>query len=130
MKKFIQIYGIAFLFVAIYSIIKLPVIRLDFTSLFTVLSMFFIIAGILDMMLDKGDRTSKLAKNNFYIAILLIVYITVVPFITSSPILHSRAYKNLLGEVKVSNFAKDVSPVSVNDIRLVDEDMAMKLGDK
>ena len=34
------------------------------------------------------------------------------------------------GEVKVSNFAKDVSPVSVNDIRLVDEDMAMKLGDK
>ena len=130
MKKFIQIYGIAFLFVAIYSIIKLPVIRLDFTSLFTVLSMFFIIAGILDMMLDKGDRTSKLAKNNFYIAILLIVYITVVQFITSSPILHSRAYKNLLGEVKVSNFAKDVSPVSVNDIRLVDEDMAMKLGDK
>lgn len=130
MKKFIQIYGIAFLFVAIYSIIKLPVIRLDFTSLFTVLSMFFIIAGILDMMLDKGDRTSKLAKNNFYIAILLIVYITVVPFIRSSPILHSRAYKNLLGEVKVSNFAKDVSPVSVNDIRLVDEDMAMKLGDK
>ena len=130
MKKFIQIYGIAFLFVAIYSIIKLPVIRLDFTSLFTVLSMFFIIAGILDMMLDKGDRTSKLAKNNFYIATLLIVYITVVPFITSSPILHSRAYKNLLGEVKVSNFAKDVSPVSVNDIRLVDEDMAMKLGDK
>ena len=130
MKKFIQIYGIAFIFVAIYSIIKLPVIRLDFTSLFTVLSMFFIIAGILDMMLDKGDRTSKLAKNNFYIAILLIVYITVVPFITSSPILHSRAYKNLLGEVKVSNFAKDVSPVSVNDIRLVDEDMAMKLGDK
>ena len=130
MKKFIQIYGIAFLFVAIYSIIKLPVIRLDFTSLFTVLSMFFIIAGILDMMLDKGDRTSKLAKNNFYIAILLIVYTTVVPFITSSPILHSRAYKNLLGEVKVSNFAKDVSPVSVNDIRLVDEDMAMKLGDK
>ena len=130
MKKFIQIYGIAFLFVAIYSIIKLPVIRLDFTSLFTVLSMFFIIAGILDMMLDKGDRTSKLAKNNFYIAILLIVYITVVPFITSSPILHSRAYKNLLGEVKVSNFAKDVSPESVNDIRLVDEDMAMKLGDK
>ena len=130
MKKFIQIYGIAFLFVAIYSIIKLPVIRLDFTSLFTVLSMFFIIAGILDMMLDKGDRTSKLAKNNFYIATLLIVYITVVPFITSSPILHSRAYKNLLGEVKVSNFAKDVSLVSVNDIRLVDEDMAMKLGDK
>lgn len=91
MKKFIQIYGIAFLFVAIYSIIKLPVIRLDFTSLFTVLSMFFIIAGILDMMLDKGDRTSKLAKNNFYIAILLIVYITVVPFITSSPILDRKS---------------------------------------
>lgn len=130
MKKFIQTYGIAFLVVAIYAIVQLPVLRLDFTSLFSVLVIFFVIAGVLDMMLDKGERTSKAAKINFSIAIILIVYIIVVPFVTSSPILHSKAYRNLLGEVKESNFTKDVSPVSVKDIRLVDEDMAMRLGDK
>ncbi|WP_373601456.1 hypothetical protein [Paraclostridium bifermentans] len=130
MKKLIKIYGTALIIVSIYAIIQLPVLRLDFTSLFSTLTIFFIIAGILDMMLDKGESTSKLAKRNFSIAIVLIAYIIIVPFITSSPILHSKAYRNLLGEVKESNFAKDVSPVSVNDIRLVDEDMAMKLGDK
>lgn len=130
MKKLIKIYGIALIIVFIYAIIQLPVLRLDFTSLFFTLTIFFVIAGILDMMLDKGDSTSKIAKRNFSIAIVLIAYIIIVPFITSSPILHSKAYRNLLGEVKKSNFAKDVSPVSVNDIRLVDEDMAMKLGDK
>ncbi|MEG2984602.1 MAG: hypothetical protein ACRCYC_05300 [Paraclostridium sp.] len=130
MKKFIQIYGTALIVVIIYAIIQLPVLRLDFTSLFSTSVIFFVVAGVLDMMFDRGEKTSRIAKTNFTIAVALIAYMIVVPFITSSPILHSKAYRNLLGEVKGSNFAKDVSPVSVNDIRLVDEDMAMKLGDK
>lgn len=130
MKKFLQTYGISLVIVGIYAIIQLPVLRLDFTSLFSTLAIFFVVAGVLDMMFDKEEKTSKLAKTNFSIAIALIIYIIIVPFITSSPILHSKAYRNLLGEVKESNFTKDVSPVSVNEIRLVDEEMAMKLGDK
>lgn len=130
MKRFLRTYGLSLIIVGIYAIIQLPVLRLDFTSLFSTLAIFFVLAGVLDMMFDKGEQTSKLAKINFSIAIVLVIYIIVVPFITSSPILHSKAYRNLLGEVKESNFNKDVSPVSVNEIRLVDEEMAMKLGDK
>ncbi|CEO09572.1 hypothetical protein [Paraclostridium sordellii] len=130
MKKFIKIYGTALIVVIIYAIIQLPVLRLDFKSLFSTVVIFFVVAGVLDMMLDRGEKTSRAAKTNFTIAMALIAYIIVIPFITSSPIIHSKAYRNLLGDVKESNFAKDVSPVSVNDIRLVDEEMAMKLGDK
>lgn len=130
MKRFIQSYGISAIIVAIYAFIKLPVLRLDFLSFISVLIIFFGIAGILDMMLDRGEHTSKLAKYNFGIAIVLIIFNIVAPFITSSPILHAKAYRNLIGEVKESKFTKDVSPVSVSDIRLVDEDMAMRLGDK
>ncbi|MEG2788361.1 MAG: hypothetical protein RR942_11160 [Romboutsia sp.] len=130
MKKFLQTYGIALIVVAIYAFVKLPVLRLDFISLFSVLIIFFAIAGVLDMMLDKGERTSKIAKYNFSIAIMLIIYSMVAPFITSSPILHAKAYRKLIGTVEESQFTKDVSPVSVKDIRLVDEAMAMKLGDK
>lgn len=130
MKRFLRTYGLSLIIVGIYAIIQLPVLRLDFTSLFSTLAIFFVLAGVLDMMFDKGEQISKLAKTNFSIAIVLVIYIIVVPFITSSPILHSKAYRNLLGEVKESNFNKDVSPVSVNEIRLVDEEMAMKLGDK
>lgn len=130
MKKFIKIYGTALIVVIIYAIIQLPVLRLDFKSLFSTGVIFFVVAGVLDMMLDRGEKTSRAAKTNFTIAMALIAYIIVIPFITSSLIIHSKAYRNLLGDVKESNFAKDVSPVSVNDIRLVDEEMAMKLGDK
>ena len=130
MKKIFQTYGISALIVVVYSFIKLPVLRLDFTSLYSILIIFFGIAGVLDMMFDRGEKTSKSAKNNFLIAIVLIIFSMVAPFVTSSPILHAKAYRNLLGSVKESQFSKDVSPVSVKDIRLVDEEMAMKLGNK
>lgn len=130
MKKFIQTYGVALLIVAIYAFVKLPVLRFDFISCISVLIIFFGIAGILDMMLDRGEKTSKIAKYNFSIAIILIIYSIAAPFVASSPILHAKSYRNLIGEVKESEFSKDVSPVNTNNIRVVDEDMAMKLGDK
>ena len=86
--------------------IKLPVLRLDFLSFISVLIIFFGIAGIVDMMLDRGEHTSKLAKYNFKIAGVLIIFNIVAPFITSSPILHAKAYRNLIGEVKESKFTK------------------------
>ena len=130
MKRYIKSYGIALVLVAIYAFIKLPVLRLDFTSGFSTIIVFFIIAGVLDMMFDKGERTSKIAKNNFFIAIVLILIVAAIPFVTSSSIFHAKSYRNLIGNVEESNFDKDVSPISVKDIRIVDEEMAMKLGDK
>lgn len=130
MKKYLRAYGIAFIIVLIYAFVKLPVIRLDFTSGFTTAILFFVLAGIIDMMFDRGSKTSKLAKNNFVIALILLVLVVVIPFFITTPILHAGAYKNLIGEVSESEFTEDVSPVNVNDIRIVDEDMAMKLGEK
>lgn len=130
MKKYLKSYGIAFIIVLIYAFIKLPVLRLDFTSGFTTLILFFVLAGIIDMMFDRSSNTSKLAKNNFIIALILLALVVIVPFFITTPILHANAYRNLIGEVSESEFTEDVSPVNVNDIRIVDEDMAMKLGEK
>ena len=70
MKKYLKSYGIAFINSCyILYLLSLPVLRLDFTSLFTMLIIFFILAGILDMMLDRGEKNIKDSKNNFYIAI-------------------------------------------------------------
>ncbi|MBY1580637.1 hypothetical protein KWW22_16615, partial [Clostridioides difficile] len=75
MKRYLKTYGVALIIVIIYAFIKLPVLRLDFTSLFSVGIIFFVVAGILDMMLDRNERASKMAKHNFSIAIALLVYI-------------------------------------------------------
>lgn len=130
MKKIFKSYGIALLVVAIYSFVKLPVLRLDFTSGFTTLILFFVLSGILDMMFDRGEKTSKLSKNNFLIAALLLVIVIIIPFFVTSPIFRASSYRDLLGKVEQSVFTEDVSPVNVDEIRIVDKDMAMKLGDK
>ena len=130
MKKIFKSYGIALVIVAIYAFVKLPVLRLDFTSGFGTLILFFVLAGIIDMMLDRGEKTSKMAKNNFLIAALLLIIVIVIPFFVTSPIFRAGSYRNLLGKVEESAFTEDVSPVSVDKIRIVDKDMAMKLGDK
>lgn len=130
MKKIFKSYGIALLIVAIYAFVKLPVLRFDFTSGFTMLILFFVLAGVLDMMLDRGERTSKSAKNNFLIAGVLLVVIIIIPFFVTSPIFRASSYKDLLGKVEESVFTEDVSPVSVDKIRIVDKDMAIKLGEK
>lgn len=130
MKKIFKSYGIALLIVAIYAFVKLPVLRLDFTSGFTMLILFFVLSGVLDMMFDRGERTSKSAKNNFLIAGVLLVVIIIIPFFVTSPIFRASSYKDLLGKVEESVFTEDVSPVSVDKIRIVDKDMAIKLGEK
>lgn len=130
MKKIFKSYGMALLIVAIYLFVKLPVLRLDFTSGFTTLILFFVLAGVLDMMFDRGERTSKIAKNNFLIAVILLITVIVIPFFVTSPIFRASSYRNLLGKVEESVFTEDISPVSVDEIRIVDKDMAMKLGEK
>lgn len=130
MKRILKTYGLSLLIVAIYAFVKLPVLRLDFTSGFSTLIIFFVLAGIFDMMFDRGESTSKYAKNNFLIAAILLVVIIIIPFFVTSPIFRANSYRNLLGNVQESVFTEDVSPVSVDEIRIVDEEMAMKLGEK
>ena len=130
MKNF-KSYVISFIITAVYAFVKLPVLRIDFTSLYYVLAMFFVIAGILNMVFDREEQRFTITnKRNFKIAIGILAIAVVLPTLASTPIIRAKAYRNLLGTVKESEFTKDVSPVNVNEIRIVDEDMAMKLGDK
>ena len=130
MKNF-KSYVISFIITAVYAFVKLPVLRIDFTSLYYVLAMFFVIAGILNMVFDREEQRFTITnKRNFKIAIGILAIAVVLPTLASTPIIRAKAYRNLLGTVKESEFTKDVNPVNVNEIRIVDEDMAMKLGDK
>ena len=130
MKNF-KSYAISFIITAVYAFVKLPVLRVDFTSLYYVLAMFFVIAGILNMVFDREEQRFTITnKRDFKIAIGILAIAVVLPTLASTPIIRAKAYRNLLGTVKESEFTKDVSPVNVNEIRIVDEEMAMKLGDK
>ena len=130
MKKRITTLFISILVMLIFAYIQLPVLKFDFISFYITLATFLIIYGVLNLDSITDGILSKVSKFCFGGAGVLIVYILVVPFITSTPLLHAESYRNLIGEVTESDFSADVSPVSVEDIRIVDQQTAMRLGDK
>lgn len=130
MKKTILAYILGIIAVLVFAYIELPVFRPDFVSLYVVVIGFLVIVGVLSANQDNVLNMPKVSKFHLGLAAILVAFVVIVPFVTSSPLFHAQSYHNLIGEVAESDFTSDISPVSVDDIRLVDHDMAMRLGDK
>ena len=130
MKNKIISFLITCIIIGALAYVQLPVLRLDFTSLYITLILFLLIFGALTANKKQLWMLTNTSKVSFGIAALLGIYLIIVPFITSATFFHAKAYRNLIGSVQESEFTKDVSPVNVEDIRLVDEQTAIRLGDK
>lgn len=61
----------------------------------------------------------------------MLAYVIILPLVTSLPMFRSDSYRNLIGEVKDGNDLKNhIAPISLDEIRVVDESLAMLLGEK
>ncbi len=94
---------------------------------------FLLLIGVMITFLverKKGLLEERPGLSRF-ILLGLIVYTSIVPFFASSPLTHSSDYRDLIGEVQI---AEDLNalypPVSGNSIRIVDQEMALRLGEK
>jgi hypothetical protein len=61
--------------------------------------------------------------------VFLAVWLVLVPFF-SSGIFHAKSYRNLIGEVKSTNFTELVSPVNLDQIPIIDLPFAAALAEK
>lgn len=114
-----------------------PILNIWFTDLwFTVLALIFASAFIFNLKIVKEtygnsfvfDKDKGFVK--FTIFVLLFVVFILNYAISTGEFFHYSKYRNLLGEVKESNFTQDISPIDLSKIRIVDEEMARKLGEK
>jgi len=65
------------------------------------------------------------------ILIVLLIYSTVLPTITSWPLLRTSDYRNLIGTVEIGeNLSTHMAPISMEKVRVVDQSLANILGDK
>lgn len=64
------------------------------------------------------------------LATSILVIFLLLGLITTSEIFNSADYRAVLGNIKEANFTQDISPVNPSQIRIVDADMARKLGEK
>ncbi len=76
-------------------------------------------------------KLGKPGKASFVLLVVLGLYITVVPAITSWALLRNGEYRNLIGKVETeSNISSHMLPISIEKIRVVDQSLAQLLGDK
>jgi hypothetical protein len=70
-------------------------------------------------------------KISLGIMVALLLYMTLVPVVTTWPLFHNQRYRNLIGQVEEgSDLSKHMAPISLEKIRVVDQSLAATLGDK
>jgi hypothetical protein len=83
---------------------------------------------------NAGVQTFQLKPNSKVptaILGILLIYGTVLPMITSWPLLHTSEYRNLIGTVEMGeNLSIHMAPISMEKVRVVDQSLANILGDK
>ena len=136
MKKLFPIL-LVILVTVFFFYVSLPVISYGFSGIAVLL---IIIAALLFFSFSKFTISSD-GKSYKPVAVfwklpalligVAILYSFVLPFFTSHPIFRNQDYRNLIGKVKDGDkLTKQIAPISMNEIRVVDEDLAYLLGEK
>ncbi|MEI8272088.1 MAG: hypothetical protein WCG08_05655 [Paludibacter sp.] len=138
MKKLINLV-LVLIVACILVYMQMPTVNYGFTG-FAVLLMILIGVWVLlnnPFSIVQGQNNSpsiklgKPGKVSFVLLIVLGLYITIVPAITSWALLRTSEYRNLIGKVETeSNISSHMLPISIEKIRVVDQSLAQLLGDK
>lgn len=134
-----KISGFVFLlvlgFLLFYS--NLPVLNYGFTGFAFILLVIATVAVLFSTGYSIAGRTNQIKivskPNRFlvYTVLVLLVYCIVLPFATSLKMFRSDSYQKLLGEVKNGDkITNHIAPISIDKIRVVDEELAHLLGEK
>ncbi|WP_136668616.1 hypothetical protein [Flavobacterium sp. H122] len=115
---------------------NLPVLNYGFTEL-PFLLLILVFAGIfLSMRLrvsSDGKQVKMLSmpsKVLLYVTGILLLYIFVLP-VFSSRLVQTKNHQQMIGKVANGNQISDhIAPISLNEIRVVDEELAYLLGEK
>ena len=136
MKKLVTIL-LVILVTVFFFYVSLPVISYGFSGITVLL---LIIAALLFFSFSKftissDGKSYKPIQVFWKLPALLIgvaiLYAFVLPFFTSHPIFRNQDYRNLIGKVANGDkLTNHIAPISMHEIRVVDEDLAYLLGEK
>lgn len=117
--------------------LNLPVLNYGFTKFPVLLLVLIVLLLVLSTginVLPNGKKiviNSRPSKIYFYAIGLILFYLIALPLLTSTAMFRTESYKNMIGKVNNgTKIAKHIEPISINEIRVVDEDLAYLLGEK
>ena len=136
MKKLVLILFLVIIgFLLIY--LTLPVLQYGFYAIgliaLVVLFVFFIFS--LGISVDNSGKKFKMASMPSKIILifmgLILAYLTIVPLITTATIFHTSSYQKMIGKIENGQkLSKHIAPISLDKIRVVDQELAYLLGEK
>lgn len=136
MKRFIPIL-ILLLFGFLLFYTTLPVINYGFIGLPVLLIFLIIVAIIAFTKIEVVKPANKMriistpGKYVYFVLLVVLAYVIIVPVLTSLPMFRSEDYQKLIGKVEDGqNLKNHIAPISLDKIRVVDEELAMLLGEK
>ena len=127
------------LFAFIITYFSLPVVNYGFSDLpfvLIVLTSFWMLINRPFLPNSTPQQIAVQLKSNeikvpMIIVIILGLYMTVLPMLTSWALLRTSDYRILIGTVEVGeNLSEHMTPISIEKIRVVDQSLANLLGDK
>ena len=128
---------IAAAFLIVYF--SLPVVNYGFTDLALLLIVLTGLWILLNRPIHPNSTPQEIvfqlksSKVKGPVAFMLVLglYITVLPILTSLAVFRSNDYRDLIGKVEVGESLSDhMAPISIEKIRVVDQALANLLGDK
>jgi hypothetical protein len=124
------LYGLFLLIVApVYLYMNLPVLNMWFLGVPVGIFVISLTVMVIELRVINKKKTI-LFKLSILTAILTIVYIMVISLATWEGF-RAMSYQGLIGDIKLSeNFAIEVPPVALDKIRIIDQEVAHRLGDK
>jgi len=116
--------------------LELPVINYGFTGFAVILILLSVGAGFGLMNVMQANKKVSVkftsgSKIAFGAALLLFMYITILPLVTSAPVFWNQSYRELIGNVKPGDkMTNHIAPIAIEKVRVVDEELAYLLGEK
>ncbi|WP_396177535.1 hypothetical protein [Flavobacterium sp.] len=114
-----------------------PVLNYGFVQLPIMLVLLLLIGIVLFTKLALNPSNKQLiirqkpSKIFSILIAIVLVYVILFPLATSLPMFRTDAYRNLIGKVEEGKDLKNhIAPISLDEIRVVDERLAMLLGEK
>jgi hypothetical protein len=122
---------VLFIALPLYLYISMPTLNFWFFSFPVGVATIAMTVAVLELSL-AGRKSSLLAKISVFVLVLAILHIAITS-VASWGLFRSSAYRGLIGTVaekESRDFSNNIAPVSLDQVRIIDQEVAHRLGDK
>ncbi len=112
------------------SYLCLPTLSWGFAGILVLLLIVGLIGLGMEALMENNGSGQGRFGGSLIVVIIGVILLFILPMITTWSLFHASSYHALLGTPKERVYATDTAPLDPNQARIVDQEVAKRLGDK